>query len=51
MNLGRLSRDARKETLLVPRHRQLALDRRHQIFEQACRYIPKDELRDEFYTG
>ena len=38
------------QTLTIPRHRELDIGTLHAIFRQACRFVPEDELRKEFYT-
>ncbi|PKB68207.1 MAG: hypothetical protein BZY81_02530 [SAR202 cluster bacterium Io17-Chloro-G4] len=38
------------QTLTVPRHRKMDVGTIQAIFRQACRFIPEDQLRDQFYT-
>ena len=40
----------RKEILLVPVHRQLAVGTIHALYRQACRFIPERELRPGFFA-
>ena len=39
-----------KQTLLIPKHRELDVGTQNAIFNQALRYIPETELRKYFYT-
>ena len=50
IKLRRLSPEGLRETISVPRHRQLAIGTLHHIYEQAYQYIPDEQLRPEFYT-
>jgi len=36
--------------MTIPRHRQLDIRTSLAIFRQACRFIPEDDLRKEFFT-
>ena len=46
-----LERDARqKEMLVVPIHRKMSLGTIHAIYRQACRFIPEDDLREDFFS-
>jgi len=38
------------QTLTIPRHRELDVWTLQAIFRQASRFIPHEELRDEFYS-
>jgi len=38
------------QTLTLPRHRELDLGTLQAIIRQASRFVPQDELRNEFYT-
>lgn len=48
--LVRIDLSSRKEILLVPVHRQLAVGTIHAIYRQACRFIPEEELRPGFFA-
>ena len=50
MKLRRLSQEGRRETLSVPRHRQLVAKTLFALYKQACKFIPEEELRFYFYT-
>lgn len=39
-----------RQTLAVPRHKNLAPGTLHAIFRQACRYIPEADLKPWFFT-
>jgi len=38
------------QTLTIPRHRELDVGTLQAIFRQATRFVPQEELREEFYT-
>ena len=40
----------RKEILVVPVHRQMAIGTVHAIYRQASRFIPEDDLRPGFFS-
>ncbi len=48
--LVRLSLEGRRQTLTIPRHRELDTGTIQAIFRQACRFIPEGQLREHFYT-
>ena len=50
MKLRRLSQKGHRQTLSVPRHRQLVTKTLFDIYKQACKFIPEEELRPYFYT-
>ena len=50
IKLRRLSAAGHKETVSVPRHRQLVVKTLFDIYKQVCRFIPEEELRPYFYT-
>lgn len=50
VKLRRTSQAGEKQTLTIPRHRELDPGTLRAIFRQASRYIPADELRPHFYT-
>lgn len=39
-----------KQTLTIPRHRELDKGTLRAIFRQACRYIDESDLRPHFYS-
>ncbi len=49
VKLGRISLSGEKQTLTIPRHRELDAGTLRAIFRQAGRYIQVDELRPYFY--
>ncbi|MGH2355293.1 MAG: type II toxin-antitoxin system HicA family toxin [Chloroflexota bacterium] len=51
VKLRRVASSGAKQTLTVPRHRELDTGTLQAIFRQASRFIPEDELRPHFYTG
>jgi predicted RNA binding protein YcfA (HicA-like mRNA interferase family) len=50
VKLRRIGPAGEKQTLTIPRHRELDTGTLRAIFRQASRYISTDELRPEFYT-
>jgi predicted RNA binding protein YcfA (HicA-like mRNA interferase family) len=48
--LRRLKADGSKETLTVPRHRELDSGTLHAIFRQASRFVNAGDLRPHFYS-
>ncbi len=50
VKLRRVTDAGQKQTLTVPRHRELDSGTVRAIFRQASRYIPEDELRKLFFT-
>ena len=50
MKLRRLSIDGHRQTISVPRHRELAVGTQREIYKQACEFIPEEQLRPHFYT-
>lgn len=50
IKLRRLSPEGRRQTLLVPRHRELAVGTLREIYKQASEFIPEDQLKRHFYT-
>lgn len=48
--LRRLGAHGEKQTLIVPMHRKLDTGTLRVIFQQACKYIPADDLWAYFYT-
>ena len=39
-----------KEILVVPIQRKMSVGTLHAIYRQACRFIPEDELRKDFFS-
>jgi predicted RNA binding protein YcfA (HicA-like mRNA interferase family) len=50
VKLRRLTSGGNVQILTIPRHRELDKGTLYAIFRQACRFIPEDELKAEFYT-
>jgi predicted RNA binding protein YcfA (HicA-like mRNA interferase family) len=50
VKLRRVDPHGHKQTLTIPRHRELDKGTLRAIFRQASRYIPEEELRPHFYT-
>ena len=48
--LRRTTASGTVQTLTVPRHREFDVGTLQAVFRQACRFIPEDQLREEFYT-
>jgi len=40
-----------KEILVVPMHRKMSIGTIHAIYRQACRFIPEEDLREDFFSG
>lgn len=51
VKLRRIGPTGEKQTLTIPRHRELDTGTLRAIFRQASRYISSEELRPYFYTG
>lgn len=51
VKLRRTTAAGMAQTLTVPRHRQLDVGTLQAIFRQASRFIPGDQLREEFYSN
>ena len=39
-----------KEILVVPLHRKMSVGTIHAIYRQACRFIPEEDLRKDFFS-
>jgi predicted RNA binding protein YcfA (HicA-like mRNA interferase family) len=50
VKLRRTGPTGEKQTLTIPRHRELDTGTLRAIFRQASQYIPSQELRLHFYT-
>ena len=50
MKLRRLSAAGDKQTISVPRHRELVTKTMYSIYKQACKYIPEEDIHPHFYT-
>ena len=51
VKLRRIGPQGQKQTLTIPRHRELDTGTLRAIFRQARRYIAEEDLRPHFYTG
>jgi predicted RNA binding protein YcfA (HicA-like mRNA interferase family) len=51
VKLRRIGPAGNRETLTVPRHRELDAGTLRAIFRQATRFIPADDLWRDFYAG
>ena len=40
----------KKEILVIPLHRKMSVGTLHAIYRQACRFIPEDDLRKDFFS-
>ena len=38
------------QTMTIPKHRELDVGTLQAIFRQACRFVPEERLREEFYS-
>ena len=50
VKLRRTGPAGERETLTIPRHRELDIGTLQAIFRQACRFVTEAELRRHFYT-
>ncbi len=50
VKLRRIGSMGEKQTLTIPRHRELDTGTLRAILRQASRYVPAEELRPYFYT-
>jgi len=50
VKLRRIGPLGEKQTLTIPRHKELDTGTVRAIFRQASRYIPEQDLRPHFYT-
>jgi predicted RNA binding protein YcfA (HicA-like mRNA interferase family) len=48
--LSRVLSDGTKQSLTIPRHKELDKGTLRAVFRQALRYIPEEQLRPHFYT-
>ena len=48
--LKRVLSDGTKQTLTIPRHKELDKGTLRAVFRQALRYIPEEQLRPYFYS-
>ncbi|MBC8448906.1 MAG: type II toxin-antitoxin system HicA family toxin [Chloroflexi bacterium] len=51
VKLRRIGPGGEKQTLTIPRHRELDTGTLQAILRQASRYAPEEELRPHFYTS
>ncbi|MBM4162470.1 MAG: type II toxin-antitoxin system HicA family toxin [Ignavibacteria bacterium] len=49
VKLRRLTAEGTKQTLTIPRHKELGPGTVHAIFRQSSRYIPEDQLLPLFF--
>lgn len=49
--LRRVLKDGTKQTITIPRHKELDKGTLRAIFRQALRYIPEEKLKPHFYGG
>ena len=49
--LARAPLQGNKEILVVPMHRKMSVGTIHAIYRQACRFIPEEDLREDFFSG
>lgn len=50
VKLRRVTTTGQKQTLTIPRHKELDAGTVRAIFRQASRYIPEDELRPHLFV-
>lgn len=50
VKLRRIRQDGGKETLTIPRHKELDAGTLRAIYRQACRYIPESSLQKHFFS-
>ena len=50
IKLRRITADGNNQTLIVARRRQIPVGTLYDLYRQACRYIPEENLRPHFYT-
>ena len=50
VKLRRIGLDGTRQTLTIPRHRELDTGTLRAIFRQASRYVPEHELYPHFYS-
>jgi hypothetical protein len=50
MKLRRYTSEGHRQTISVPRHRELRLGTLHEIYQEAALYVPEELLREAFYT-
>jgi predicted RNA binding protein YcfA (HicA-like mRNA interferase family) len=50
VKMRRIGPQGQKQTLTIPRHRELDTGTLRAIYRQAGRYIPDQELRPHFFT-
>jgi len=51
VKLRRVLEDGAKQTLTIPRHKELDKGTLRAIFRQTLRYIPEEKLKPHFYGG
>jgi len=50
VKLRRITSEGIKQTLTIPRHRELDPGTVRAIFRQAVRYVPEDRLHSQFFS-
>ena len=50
VKLRRTGPSGERQSLTVPRHRELDIGTLQAIFRQTCRFVPEDQLRPHFYS-
>jgi predicted RNA binding protein YcfA (HicA-like mRNA interferase family) len=50
VKLSRVLSDGTKQTLTIPRHKELDKGTLRAVLRQALRYIPEEQLRPHFYA-
>lgn len=50
VKLRRITAGGSVQILTIPQHKELDKGTLQAIFRQACRFIPEDDLRKEFYS-
>ena len=48
--LVRVRASGRREIIIVPLHRRLSAATVHALYRQASRFVPEEELRQEFFV-
>ena len=51
MRVSHEGNTGQKEILVVPIHRKMSVGTIHSIYRQASRFIPDDDLREDFFSG
>ena len=51
MRVSHEGNTGQKEILVVPMHRKMSVGTIHAIYRQASRFIPEDDMREDFFSG